>query len=148
VTAGPGIETAGCSPRRVLIIEDDELQRSVLEAVLASAGFEVTVSDGNSAVSRIRDGGYDVVLLDYLLPDTSGLAIASLIREKMDDADRPGLLALTALADIVAGQETMSGKVFDAILQKSSDMAGLVAAVRKHARTSAGRNSNAIGWVS
>jgi two-component system aerobic respiration control sensor histidine kinase ArcB len=136
VTSDQEIETHPVSAGRVLIVEDDEMQRSILQAVLEAEGFEVAVSDGYTAVSRIRDGGYDVVLLDYLLPDTSGLAIARLIHDKMDESARPRLIALTALPDIIVGQEMVSMKVFDDIVGKSFDLTGLAAIVTTHVRAS------------
>ena len=60
----------------ILIVEDDDIQQSVLRSVLETRGVEVdVVSDGPGAVTRIRDNTYDLVLLDYLLPEIDGLTI-------------------------------------------------------------------------
>jgi DNA-binding response OmpR family regulator len=120
----------------ILVVEDDEIQQSVLKAVLEAGGFDVeTVSDGAGAVSKVRDGTYDLVLLDYLLPEIDGLTIARMIRGTMGESARPRLIALTALPDIVIGRELMSGKAFDDVVGKSVDLPEVLAIVTRHLRS-------------
>ncbi len=128
---------AECLPQgRILVVEDDDIQQSVLRSVLEAGGFEVeTVSDGSTAVSMIGDGGYDLVLLDYLLPEIDGLEIARMVRDRMGETARPRLVALTALPDIVIGRELVSGKAFDTVLGKSVDLPELLAIVTRYLRT-------------
>jgi two-component system OmpR family response regulator len=62
---------------RILIVEDDPLQTQILESALVAAGFEVdTASSGLNAVRQMRPGHYDVVVIDYQVPEINGLAIA------------------------------------------------------------------------
>jgi DNA-binding response OmpR family regulator len=121
---------------RILVVEDDDIQQSVLRAVLEAAGFEVeTVFSGRVAVPKILNGGYDLVLLDYQLPDIDGLAVAKLVRELMGEAARPRLIALTALTDIVISRELVSGKAFDNVVGKSVDVPELLAIVTRFLRS-------------
>jgi CheY-like chemotaxis protein len=121
------------SQSRILVVEDDDIQRSVLQTVLEAGGFEVeTVSSGRAAVERIFDGKFDLVLLDYQLPEIDGLTIARLVRGLMGEAARPRLIALTALTDIVIGRELMSGKAFDNVVAKSVDLPELLAIVTRY----------------
>ncbi len=65
------------SPVKVLIVDDDDLMRAGLAAVLSSdAGIEVIgeASNGRSAVSRVRVTPPDVVLMDVRMPDLDGIA--------------------------------------------------------------------------
>ena len=58
---------------RVLIVEDDEDTREALVEALSDAGFCIEqASDGASALSRVRRGDLDVILLDLHLPDMTG----------------------------------------------------------------------------
>lgn len=62
--------------KRVLIIEDDQFLREFYQELLESEGMEVEVAaDGATAVSKIHEGGYDLVLLDIMLPKKDGLQI-------------------------------------------------------------------------
>ena len=117
-------------PARILVVEDDQLQRSVLQSALRSRGYEVeTASDGLDAVWRIRSGSYDLVLIDYLLPEIDGLATARLIIDLMGDAARPRMIALTARPDTVHDRESSSGNAFDDVITKSGNIPALLATV-------------------
>ncbi len=65
----------------VLVVEDEKLLSWSLAKSLAKWGFEVMpVFSGSDAVAQLEKCGYDVVLLDYQLPDLDGLAIARKVR--------------------------------------------------------------------
>ena len=71
----------------VLVVEDEKLLNWSLASSLSKWGFDVRpVFTGNEALAQIENSGFDVVLLDYRLPDLDGLAIARTIREKQPDA--------------------------------------------------------------
>jgi DNA-binding NarL/FixJ family response regulator len=64
-------------PVRVLLVDDDDLMRAGLRAVLASDdGIEVVAEapDGRRAIDRVRHGEVDVVLMDVRMPDLDGIA--------------------------------------------------------------------------
>jgi DNA-binding response OmpR family regulator len=66
----------------VLVVEDDKLLNWSLASSLSKWGFNVQpVFNGSDAVSHLEKSGYDVVLLDYQLPDLDGLAVARLVRK-------------------------------------------------------------------
>lgn len=120
-------------PVRVLVVEDDPLQQNLLESALASQGYEVEVaSDGFGALWKIRDGGFDLVLVDHQLPEINGLAMARLIHDLMGEVARPALIALTGSPDHLANKEAVSGTAFDKIMSKSDGLDELVAAIRHH----------------
>jgi CheY-like chemotaxis protein len=58
---------------RILVVEDDDAASSVLELILRSASFEVQrAAGGRTALDLIQKGGFDLVLLDLMLPEMSG----------------------------------------------------------------------------
>lgn len=118
---------------RILLVEDDLLQQTVLTAALAADGYVVeTCSDGLDAVWRIRQGRFDVVLMDYQLPEIDGLATARLIHDLMGETARPRLVALTAMPDHVNGRELLTEKAFDEVVAKPVDLSELRATVARH----------------
>jgi len=61
---------------RVLVVEDDERVRKVIEYTLGPQGFDVhSVTSGGDALDRLRHRRYDVLILDRRLPDMDGLRV-------------------------------------------------------------------------
>jgi two-component system, OmpR family, phosphate regulon response regulator OmpR len=92
--------------RHVLVVDDDHRIRELLVNYLHNNGYRVTAAgDTASARSAMRGLSFDVLILDVMLPDGSGLDLA---RELRRDSNVP-ILMLTAMAekgDRVAGLET------------------------------------------
>lgn len=86
---------------RILIAEDDGSTASVLETLLGRVGYEVTVaSDGAAALRMLEDEPVpDILLLDWMLPEASGLEICKRVRERWDPIMLP-ILMVTAKTDV------------------------------------------------
>ncbi|HEX6173397.1 MAG TPA: response regulator, partial [Candidatus Binatia bacterium] len=72
------------APLRLLLVEDDELDRRAVRRCLQQCGISVIAEDASSAeetLQRIASNGYDCVLLDYYIPGVKGLALFQKIRE-------------------------------------------------------------------
>ncbi len=69
--------------RKVLIVEDDPAIREALQEAIAADGHAVVVApDGGQAVRLFAAGGFDLVLLDLMLPVLSGYDVCRKIREQ------------------------------------------------------------------
>ncbi len=68
-------------PRRVLIVDDEEGARESLEIILEEFYEIEAVGDGMSALTRIREKHFDVVLLDVNMPEVDGLEVLKQIKE-------------------------------------------------------------------
>jgi CheY-like chemotaxis protein len=67
---------------RVLVVDDETLVRGVVGRMVAKADHEVhEASDGVEAVERVREGDYDVVLLDINMPEMNGIEVISKLRD-------------------------------------------------------------------
>jgi DNA-binding response OmpR family regulator/signal transduction histidine kinase len=88
---------AGAGGRSVLVVEDDETNRTLLRQALEHRGFEAWLAaDGESAIDTIISAGPPhVVLLDVGLPGLSGLQVVDVLRQRFDAATLP-ILLLTA----------------------------------------------------
>ena len=75
-------------PTTALIVDDHPSFRRFAQKLLEAAGFLVVgdAEDGASALAAVRELRPDVVLLDVLLPDTTGFAVA---KELAATSDRP-----------------------------------------------------------
>jgi signal transduction histidine kinase len=87
-------------PSRVLIAEDDPAAANVLQTLLGRVGYEViVVPDGASVLQTLEDGpSPDVLLLDWMLPEISGLEVCYRVRAKWDPLTLP-ILMVTAKTD-------------------------------------------------
>ena len=84
--------------QRVLLVEDNEMNRDMLSRRLRKKGFEVDMAmDGAQGVEMARAGGYDIVLMDMSLPVIDGWEATRQLRAKPETRDVP-IIALTAHA--------------------------------------------------
>jgi two-component system phosphate regulon response regulator PhoB len=94
--------------RKVLIVEDEAAIRQMIAFNLSRAGFEVDEAESCSAARiRIADSRPDLVLVDWMLPDASGLELTRALRRDEANRDLP-VIMLTARAqesDKVMGLE-------------------------------------------
>ena len=84
--------------QRILVIEDNDLNRKLFCDVLRAQGFEVEpVADGESALDTARAVSPDLIIMDIQLPNVSGI---DLIEQAKQDAALAGIpvLAVTAYA--------------------------------------------------
>src|SRR3954447_26049561 len=112
---------------RVLVAEDDDGLREVLELGLVDAGYQVdTVERGDDAIDYLKWYEYDVAVIDWRMPGAEGIEVVAWARKH----DRPtALLMLTARdtpADRIRGLDTGA----DDYLVKPFDFGELLARVR------------------
>jgi DNA-binding response OmpR family regulator len=82
--------------RRILAIDDDELVLLSLEELLAGDGYEVTTAPGGKAgLEAAAQAGYDLVLLDWVMPGLSGYEVCKALRAMEAYKDVP-IVMLTA----------------------------------------------------
>ena len=88
------------TPSKILIADDNEQNRELLEAYLADVGYEIEMSfDGPSTLEKVKSFQPDIVLLDIMMPKLSGYEVCQ--RMKADKAmhDIP-ILMVTALNEM------------------------------------------------
>ena len=111
---------------RVLVAEDDAALRSVLERGLRENGYVVdAVADGATALQHLRSYDYDVAVLDWRMPERSGIEVVAEARRL---GDRTPIIMLTArdtASDRVAGLNEGA----DDYLVKPFDFTELIARV-------------------
>ena len=84
---------------RILVVEDEEAIRSMIAFSLTRAGFEVAeAEDYATARNSIADSPPDLILVDWMLPDSSGLELTRAIRREEVSREVP-IIMLTAKAD-------------------------------------------------
>jgi two-component system chemotaxis sensor kinase CheA len=91
--ATPAAQAPAKGVKRVLVAEDSVTSRLLLKHLLEGAGWIVdTAVDGLDALSRLRNGRYDVVVSDVEMPQMDGLALTASIRANPATAELPVVL--------------------------------------------------------
>jgi two-component system sensor histidine kinase/response regulator len=94
----PGQTLAGLSGRRVLLVEDNEINRDLASELLSDLDIAVTVAvNGQEAIDRLSRKRFDLVLMDLQMPVMDGLTATRLICADDRFRDLP-ILAMTAHA--------------------------------------------------
>ncbi len=69
-------------PRHLLVVDDDEAVCKVMSIMLTDLGYDVvTETDGRKALSILREGQFDVVMVDIVMPELDGLELIDQVRE-------------------------------------------------------------------
>jgi DNA-binding response OmpR family regulator len=90
-------------PTKILIVEDEEKIARFLELELRHEGYDVSkAADGRTGLSLAEAGGFDLILLDILLPELSGLEVIRRLR-RASDVPVIMLTARDAVMDKVSG---------------------------------------------
>ena len=90
-------------PKRILIVEDNELNMKLLNDVLEAYGYDIVKTDSGAAVLELaRTHRPDLVLMDIQLPDVSGLDAVRQLKADPETHEIP-VIAVTAFA--MAGDE-------------------------------------------
>jgi two-component system, NtrC family, response regulator AtoC len=115
---------------RVLIADDERNLRELIVRELARRGHEVDgVGDGAAALERIRDGSYDVVVLDMRMPHKEGIDV---LRELATFPEAPQVIMLTGFQEVSTAVEAMKLGAYD-YLTKPTKIEELDVVVRKAA---------------
>ncbi|HEX6874938.1 MAG TPA: response regulator transcription factor [Nocardioidaceae bacterium] len=112
---------------RVLVAEDEARLAALLEQSLTEAGWEVDVrADGRSAYAAALGEAYDILLLDWMLPEMDGISVCRRLREVGLRTPVLMLTARTTVPDRIAGLDAGA----DDYLVKPFDLDELLARLR------------------
>lgn len=118
---------------RILLVEDDPEQLEPLQIALTHAGHIVDgVEEGQTAQWLLGEKAYDLLILDWMLPDISGLELCHQYRQ----AGRTTPILMLTAKDTVADKVSGLDKGADDYLIKPVDMVELLARVRALGRRS------------
>ena len=120
---------------RILIVDDESLNRFLLAHMLEEAGYTdcYEAESGREAIQLANRIKPDLVLLDVLMPDMDGFEVAPVLKKMAGDIYLP-IIFITALDDqaslarcLEVGGDDFASKPFDKVI--------LTAKIRAHART-------------
>lgn len=98
--------------KRILLVDDDAALRDMYVLILGKAGWQVTTADnGAEGLAKIREGGWDLILLDMMMPVLDGMGALKALTEEAGKhvADTPIVILSNAGYEEVAKEATDLG---------------------------------------
>ena len=93
------------SRSNLLLVDDEKDFLEVLQASLASEGFEIeSAADGVEAINKLQKGAFDVVLLDIRMPRVDGLEVLQYVKDNTPDTE---VIMLSGVQDISIAVDAM-----------------------------------------
>lgn len=116
------------SPRTILVVDDNDRHLDILAAILGSVGHDIeTCGSGAEALRRMSARRYEVVVLDLVMPEVSGVTVAREMRNGGYNVPTPVIICT---ANVVLARRQLAGLTgIHAIIPKPIDTAALVLAV-------------------
>ena len=136
-----GAEVPAMPPARVLVAEDNPTNRHILGAYLAMVGHVAEmVTDGEAAVAAIRQGRFDLVIMDIQMPGMDGMTAAQRIRALDGPEGAVPIIALTANAMHGDREQCLAAGMSDYVAKPVS-LEALCAAMARSLGYSSGSSS-------
>ena len=97
------------TPEKILVIEDELSLRELYIELLTDTGYQVDYAvDGEIGLEKIKKGGWDLILLDIILPKIDGLTVLQTLQNEPLSVSNGPIIMLTALA-----QDTLVHKALE-----------------------------------
>jgi CheY-like chemotaxis protein len=119
--------------KRLLVVDDDLYIRELYEEVLKDEGYDVqTASNGEEALGKLQQGGFDLVLLDIMMPKLDGLGIMDALTKTPPPVKNGPILLLTNLDHEPLIKEAMDKGAQAFLIKADITPADLLAQVKKY----------------
>jgi CheY-like chemotaxis protein len=107
--------------KKILVVEDDAFLRDIYTEILKKAGYNIEdAEDGEKGLAKIKQGGWDLVLLDIIMPVMSGVQVMHKLHEEENFDPRKYYKKLIFLTNLDNDQEIKEALKFsDGYLIKS-----------------------------
>lgn len=122
-TPSPSYTDAFRSPRRILVVDDNEINQVVACKFLQKLGYQVEVArNGRDAIESLARANYDAVLMDCEMPDMDGYEAARCIRKKEEEQKSPRLpiIAMTGNASVEDARQCKKAGMDDMVTKPVS----------------------------
>src|SRR5437870_10261725 len=117
--------------RSVLLVDDEVKIRQALAKALADEAYDVIETGSpREALRLLNERPFDLLVVDNLMPELSGLELIRQIVASIEEANRPQILMMTAHATVESAIEAMKLGAFD-YLQKPFEIDEMLVVVRR-----------------
>jgi len=86
--------------KRILLVEDDQYTRELYQEVIKDEGYVLdTATNGEEGLEKLKAGGYNLILLDIMMPKMSGLEILRALKNEPPKVPNGPIVILTNLTN-------------------------------------------------
>ena len=86
--------------KRILLVEDDQYTRELYEEVIKGEGYALdSATNGEEGLEKIKAGGYNLILLDVMMPKMSGLEVLRAVKNDPPKVQNGPIVILTNLTN-------------------------------------------------
>ncbi len=118
-------------PKKILIVEDNELNMKLFHDLLEAHGYEtLQTQEGLKALDIAREHRPDLILMDIQLPEVSGLEVTKWLKADDELASIP-VIAVTAFA-MMGDEERIREGGCEAYISKPISISTFLETIRKH----------------
>ena len=122
---------APARPTRVLLVEDDAVQRERMRGWLEGPQWAVQeAANGREALKRMQENKPDVILLDLMMPEMDGFAVVAALQKEAGWRDIP-VIVITALDLDAKDRERLNSGVQSVLVKETFRPAELVERIRR-----------------
>ena len=115
-------------PNRILVVDDDDAIRVMVERVLRRERFEVdTARDGFEAIEKLAKNDYGTILLDLMMPRVDGHGVLRYLEKNHPETAR-SVIIMTA--NLPSGRDAAASQPIFRVLSKPFDLQQLIENVR------------------
>ena len=115
----------------IFVVDDDSMNREIIEAVLVSEGFEVTLLNGGiNLIERASSTRPSLILMDVRMPNISGLVLCSQLRSNPSTQDIPVVIMTGYDSDSDRAEAYASGAT--GFLSRPFSAIELIQTIQKH----------------
>lgn len=112
----------------VLIIDDNDAIRRLVSKILEREGLRVEESpDGQDALAKLETGSYDAIILDLMMPLTTGFEVISTLRENRPELLRKVIVMTAAMSKL----DSTDLEGLGAVVSKPFEIDNLIGTLRK-----------------
>ncbi|MGM0501953.1 MAG: response regulator, partial [Bacillota bacterium] len=101
------LEKYRLAEKKILVVEDNKINRDVIKEMIASFSLDVTaVASGQEAMAEVRsDKKYDLIFMDWKMPELDGLETAEQIKKELEVKEVPKIVLVTAFSDDFSAEQ-------------------------------------------
>jgi len=119
--------------KKLIVVDDDLYIRELYEEILKDEGYTVdTASNGEDALNKLKQGGYDIVLLDIMMTKLDGLGVMDALNKTQPPVKNGPIILLTNLDHDPLIKDAMSKGASAFIIKADITPADLLSQVKKY----------------
>lgn len=119
--------------KKILVVEDDQPTKNFYVDLLTQEGYDVeTAQDGKEGLEKILEGGYDLILLDVIMPKLDGLGVLKELQNKKPRSPNGPIIVLTVVSQAPIAKKARDLGAADYLIKTTTTPNHLIKRLRSH----------------